>query len=185
MTRTGKIALAFAVCALANLAAFRFEPRLTGIATDIIGRTPDMQFGGYSRAHLFDWLAALGEGGRHAFLRWHTYRLDLTLPVLAFLALGFSMRAALARFPRTTALSPVIVAALCFAAPGAYMAADYSENAVIARLLASPDGLNDFNASLASGLTVAKFAFAALSLVLLCCVWLPALLLAAQRKRVG
>jgi hypothetical protein len=181
MTRHGKWALAFTVLAAANLAAFRLTPRLTGIDAATISNTPDLQFGGYSVTDLASWLTALGQSGRAAFLNWHTFALDLTLPLLAFLAFGLAMRTALARFPRTAELSTAIVTVLCFAAPGAYMIADYAENAVVAALLSDPSRLTAFTASLATGLTVTKFAFVALSLVLLCCVWLPALLQNKQR----
>ena len=96
----GMFAIAwFAV--MAGLHVFWFEPMAEGL------RAPDARPMGYGADAVTQWMTALGEQGRTAYMHWHSGFFDLVFPFLLFAALFMAIADTLMRFKRFADSSPL------------------------------------------------------------------------------
>lgn len=163
-------ALLFAAMSLLEFFYFR---SLTGGIAGL-----DMRVAGFTPEQAMEWLTALGAPGREAVLFWHYLTLDLVLPAVIALALASLVLAAGKRLPGFARLGETAQTAFAMALVLPYLLADYSQNFLVARMLADPLTARPASMALASGLVVAKFVFGAIAVIIL-----VAMFLAGQKNR--
>ncbi len=152
------VAVFLAMTALEFLYFRQLSGGLPSLDVRVTGFTPDEGMA---------WLTALGRRGSEIILVWHYLTFDLLFPALLSVTL-VSVIVALARRMSTFRALPAqvqAVFALVLVLP--YTFADYAQNLAVARLLSDFLSANPDSLSLASTLTVFKFALLAVPLIVI------------------
>ncbi|MDF3155810.1 hypothetical protein P3C58_27985 [Mesorhizobium sp. XAP10] len=132
----------------------------------------DMRIFGFTPDEGMAWLTALGRRGGEIILVWHYLTFDLLFPALLSVTL-VSLILATGRRLKAFRVQPVqlqSIFALVLVLP--YTLADYAQNIAVARLLSDFLSANPDSLSLASALTVTKFALFAIPVIVIAAFWL-------------
>ncbi|ARP67989.1 hypothetical protein A9K65_024900 [Mesorhizobium sp. WSM1497] len=132
----------------------------------------DMRIFGFTPDEGMAWLTALGRRGGEIILVWHYLTFDLLFPALLSVTL-VSLILATGRRLKAFRVQPVqlqSIFALVLVLP--YTLADYAQNIAVARLLSDFLSANPDSLSLASALTVTKFALFAVPVIVIAAFWL-------------
>lgn len=127
----------------------------------------DVRITGFTPDEGMAWLTSLGRRGSEIILVWHYLTFDLLFPALLSVTM-VSVILAMGRRMKTFRGLPAQVQAifaLILVLP--YTFADYAQNLAVARLLSDFLSANPDSLSLASSLTVAKFVFLAIPLIVI------------------
>lgn len=138
----------------------------------------DLRLTGFTPDEGMAWLTSLGRRGSEIILVWHYLTFDLLFPALLSVTL-VSVILALGRRVRVLRALPAelqAVFALILVLP--YTCSDYAQNLAVARLLSDFLSANPDSLSLASTLTVTKFALLAVPLIVI-----AVLAVAGQKQR--
>lgn len=137
----------------------------------------DMRVTGFTPDEGMAWLTALGRRGGEIIIVWHYLTLDLLFPALLSLTLVSLILAFGRRLTRFRAMSAQLQALCALVLVLPYTIADYAQNFAMARLLSDFQSANPDSLSLASSLTVTKFALLAIAVAVV-----TVLALAARRR---
>lgn len=178
MTPFGRMAAVTTSLAAANFIALNAWHSLAFGPHKGLERGPDGSFAGYSYEAFNTWVQDVQASGQsESFLAWHSRLLDLTFPAVLTLALALLTVMAGRLMPRFAAMKPAAqwASAMVFGLP--YLLFDYTENLLVARMVAAETVPDAASVSLASSMTTAKWAFVALALALPAVLALAAMLL--------
>ncbi|RWC23283.1 MAG: hypothetical protein EOS55_26005 [Mesorhizobium sp.] len=132
----------------------------------------DMRVFGFTPDEGMAWLTALGRRGGEIILVWHYLTFDLLFPALLSVTL-VSLILAVGRRLKAFRVQPAqmqSIFALVLVLP--YTLAHYAQNIAVARLLSDFLSANPDSLSLASALTVTKFALFAVPVIVIATFWL-------------
>ncbi|TIN22200.1 MAG: hypothetical protein E5Y31_18850 [Mesorhizobium sp.] len=132
----------------------------------------DMRVFGFTPDEGMAWLTALGRRGGEIILVWHYLTFDLLFPALLSVTLVCLILAVGRRLEAFRALSAQLQSIFALVLVLPYTLAHYAQNIAVARLLSDFLSANPDSLSLASALTVTKFALFAIPVIVIAAFWL-------------
>ncbi|CAN7604883.1 hypothetical protein [Mesorhizobium sp. LjRoot246] len=132
----------------------------------------DMRVFGFTPDEGMAWLTALGRRGGEIILVWHYLTFDLLFPALLSVTLVSLILAVGRRLKAFRVLSAQLQSIFALVLVLPYTLAHYAQNIAVARLLSDFLSANPDSLSLASALTVTKFALFAVPAIVIVAFWL-------------
>ncbi|MER9307245.1 hypothetical protein NKJ06_26985 [Mesorhizobium sp. M0293] len=132
----------------------------------------DMRIFGFTPDEGMAWLTALGRRGGEIILVWHYLTFDLLFPALLSVTLVSLILATGRRLKNFRELPSQLQSIFALVLVLPYTLADYAQNIAVARLLSDFLSANPDSLSLASALTVTKFALFAVPVIVIAAFWL-------------
>lgn len=157
------------LCALSYAEYFLLHPITEGL------KAPDFRLLGYSYDEFAAWEASLGEEGTAIYLAWFTDGIDVYLPTLVGLTIALLLHGILSRFPRYRARSAFLktMVLAIFALP--YVFFDHFENLIVSDAIDARGNAGVGIIEFASSMTVLKFSFVGIALVVIFALWMASL----------
>ncbi len=172
MKRLTWVSLILTVLCLAAMIVFEFvylSPISGGLTS------PDYRLTGYTYEEFATWLDYIGPNGAELYLAWMPHGLDRFFPLLAGASIALLVHATANQFPRYKSRSSILKILLPAALALPYVIFDYFENTVIADAVVAQGNAGPNLIAFASSLTVLKFAFLAIALLIIFSLWLATL----------
>ncbi len=138
-------------------------------------KSPDYRFTGYTYEQFATWLDYIGPNGAQLYLSWMPMGLGRVFPALAGVSIALIFHAVSNQFPRYQSRSTPFKTLLPIALALPYVIFDYFENAVIADAIVAGGNAGPSLIAFASSLTVSKFSFLAIALLIIGGLWLATL----------
>lgn len=132
----------------------------------------DMRILGFTPDEGMAWLTALGRRGGEIILVWHYLTFDLLFPALLSVTLVSLILATGRRLKAFRVLPAQLQSIFALVLVLPYTLAHYVQNFAVARLLSDFLSANPDSLSLASALTVTKFALFAIPVIVIAAFWL-------------
>lgn len=132
----------------------------------------DLHVFGFTPDEGMAWLTALGRRGSEIIIVWHYLTFDLLFPALFSVTLVSLLLETGRHLPGFAALSSRGQALLALGLVLPYMLAEYAQNIAVIRLLSDFLNANPDSLALASGLTVASSALAAVPVIVIATFYL-------------